>query len=179
MKKLILLALTFLFLFVFPNNTFAQRSLGLGASYSTALQATGIQAKFNTLFSDKLGSTVEFEHFFLKGDNKWQTVSLHFLYNIIHSEDFNFYILGGGQFLIFDSEDLIIASGGTLNILSGRSGTDIGGRLGVGLNKFFNSNLMVFAETKIAFNPQVEDLTTFSNISTKQIIPTVGLAYQF
>lgn len=187
MKKQILIFIPLIFLFLFSNNSFAQRSLGVGFSYSTALQEPGIQLKFNTLFSKKLGSTVEFENFFLKGENKWQTVSLHFLYNIIRNENFNFYILGGGQFLIFESEDVSIGSGETYNgttyplgvTLSGKSATDIGGRLGVGLNKFFNDHLMFFAETKITFNPKVEDLTTFSNLSTNQIIPTVGLAYQF
>lgn len=187
MKKLFVITLISFFLLFASQNLYAQRSLGLGASYSTGLQATSIQLKFNTSFSEKLGSSVEFDHFFLSGENKWQTVGLNFTYNVVQSERFNFYLLGGGHFFIYESEDILISSGETYNgmtystdfTLSGSDASDIGGRLGVGLNKFFNDNLMFYAETKITFNPRIEDLSTFLNLTPNQIIPSVGLAYQF
>ena len=187
MKKILPFLLSFLGLFIFSENSHAQRSLGLGASYSTGLQATGIHLRFNTSFSEKLGSTVEFENYFMSGENKWQTVGLQFSYNIIQSEDFNFYLLGGGHFFIYTSEDVLVTSGQTYNgatystdfTVKGADGSEIGGRLGVGLQKSFNNQLLFFAETKITFNPKILDLTTFFNLTKNQIIPTVGLAYQF
>jgi len=187
MRKSSLFLLPFLFLIIFSNHSFAQRYIGVGASYSTSLQAMGIQLKYNTSFSSKLGSSVEYENFFLSGENKWQTVGLHFSYNLVENDKFKFYILGGGQFLIFESEDVLVSSGDTYNgttystdfTISGSKASDIGGRLGVGMNKFFGEHLLCFVETKITFNPRVDDITTFSNLSTNQIIPTVGLAYHF
>ena len=64
MKKPSLFLLSFLFFIISLNDTFAQRYIGVGASYSTALQAMGIQLKYNTSFSSKLGSSVEYENFF-------------------------------------------------------------------------------------------------------------------
>ena len=187
MKKIFTSACISFFLFFASQNLLAQRSLGIGASYSTGLQATSLQLKFNTSFSEKLSSSIEFDHFFLSGENKWQTVSLHFAYNIVHSEQFNFYLLGGGHFFIYESEDVLILSGDTYNgmtystdfTINGSKASDIGGRLGLGFNKFFNENLMFYAETKITFNPRIEDLSTFLNLTPNQIIPSVGLAYQF
>ena len=98
-----------------------------------------------------------------------------------------FYALGGAQIINFSSEDLFVKGGETHNgttyttdySLSGNKASDIGGHLGIGVAKIFNDHFKFFMENKITFNPFLKDLTTFSNLSRNQFIPTIGLGYQF
>lgn len=184
-NKLLLLFIIFLFSFSTSN---AQRySLDVGLSYSAAFPASGIHLKFDSWFSENFGAALEFENYFFEGEDKWNTMSFRLKYNFINREGFDFYALGGAQIINFSSEDLFVKGGETHNgttyttdySLSGNKASDIGGHLGIGVAKIFNDHFKFFMENKITFNPFVKDLTTFSNLSRNQFIPTIGLGYQF
>ena len=184
-SKLLLLFITFLFSRSTSN---AQRySLDAGLSNSAALQASGIHLKFDSWFTERFGAALEFENYFFKGEDKWNTTSFRIKYNFVNREGFDFYALGGAQIINFSSEDIMVKGGETHNgttystdyRVPGTKASEVGGHLGIGVAKIFKNHFKFFVENKVTFNPLLKDLTTFFNINRNQFIPTLGVGYQF